>query len=210
MSSNISTTDQLPILSLEQLLNDLNQLNSSGEPVYEPYVPESVQPPPIHQQVKKRTIKKDIIAPSIVLNNINHSQDQGWTQKPTNDAPVITWVDQDEGYQYTVQNASNRGECLVKIQLYEGGALKHMSGIYMDRQTDMHNTLTGLLTQMENLWVDRGTGTPKTDGLIRTKMPLAKWRTLNAPSPDVKRKRVTAAPRRNRSKTSAPTPYTRR
>lgn len=113
---------------------------------------------------------------NIITAPVSDTSFAGWTVKPTNDAPIVTWTNLDSGFQYTVQNPDNCGQCLTKIQVYENGMLTHVSGVYLNRKTEAYNTLQNLLATLENLWVNRQTGSPKIDNLTCTKTPIAAWR----------------------------------
>lgn len=99
-----------------------------------------------------------------------------WTVKPINDAATIAWTDCEAGYQRTVQNPNNCGTTLLKIQLFENGVAKHVSAVYVEPGTKVYNSMTNLVTNLEDMWVDRETGMPKVEGIVRTSMPLAAWR----------------------------------
>lgn len=120
-----------------------------------------------------------------------------WILKHANDSPSISWCE--NGCQYSVQNPQNRGKYLVKLQLYEYGLSKHVSGVYVgDEDAEILNKLIPLVQTIENLWVDRQTGTARVEGLIQTITPLAAWRLNNA----VTTTEVTQVPQQSKRKRS--------
>jgi hypothetical protein len=42
--------------------------------------------------------------------------------------------------------------------------------------TEVYNALEKLLSQVENMWVERKTGRAKLNNIVRSRMPLAAWR----------------------------------
>lgn len=152
-----------------------------------------------HKTKKREYKKKKKTAPTPTNIESAIGQQNGWIVKQVNDAPVISWTDFTHGFQYNVQNLRNRGKYLLKLQLFEGGSMKHSSGIYIDQESsrDVFNSVIHLISLLENLWIDRQTGVPKCDDVIRSMMPLAAWRqgtySYEQPSVPTKRKKAAAA-----------------
>lgn len=125
---------------------------------------------------RKRSPKKKV---SVATNTEPEVYKQsGWLIKQMNDAPVISWSDFDSGFQFNVQNPHNRGKYLLKLQLFENNVMKHISGIYINPETngEVYTALTSLISLLENLWVDRQTGASKVNNVMRSMVPLADWR----------------------------------
>ena len=94
----------------------------------------------------------------------------GWTLKPSIDSPIVCWTE--EGYHYAVQNPTNSGKYLLKLQLYNAEESKvttpiHHSGVYLREDIDARliAEVKELTRKIENLWVNRRTGVPKVTGL---------------------------------------------
>lgn len=183
---NISETDLQQVD--ESILAMMLELQAMGD--------NAVYPPPTQQQVSSIPTKKKGSKPATITNDTANA----WEMKPPNDAPAVSWTD--SNFQYAIWNPANYGSLLVKIQVYKNDRLTHSSGIYMNETGKMYETLRELTTQLENEWVDRNTGVPKFDGLIRTAMPLSTWRqhnTVVSTNEGVKRKRSAVTSKRSRN-----------
>jgi len=98
-----------------------------------------------------------------------------WQVKLAHDSSYVHWTD--DAYQYTVQNPANHGEYLLKIQLYKHNLPIKSCGLFIDEDdAGIYKSTLAILDLIENLWIERKTNTPKEDGLLLTKMPLAAWR----------------------------------
>jgi hypothetical protein len=103
---------------------------------------------------------------------------EGWCVKkdPPADSPTASWSD---GWvQYTVKNPANHGNILLKMQVFEGGRPTHSCGVYLDeaRDDEICIGLFDLLHRIEDMWVDRHTGVPRTSAVTSSATPLPSWR----------------------------------
>lgn len=52
----------------------------------------------------------------------------------------------------------------------------HVSGVYLDKNTEEYDVLVKFLINLENMWVDHKTGEPKVNNLTQFMTPLSAWR----------------------------------
>jgi len=171
--------------SIRMLIEELRAMENNGDVVNDNavYVPieniEQSQQTDTTVQEQGRNRKKSNSRKKTsndVTEVANNEKIGGWTVRPANDAPVVSWVDNE--FQYTVRNPDNYGNVLLKVNAYNNGVLIHSCGLYLndDKEDEIYTTLKSLLTQLENMWVDRNTGTPKIDGITQYITRLSKWR----------------------------------
>lgn len=115
----------------------------------------------------------------------------GWVPKPATDCPIVSWVDR--GNVFAVQNPANIGRSLLKMQLYDGSEMVYMCGLFLDNNSDAYASVGELIDKLENLWIDKSTGVPKTNGLTQTVTPSLKDSTTSA-----KQKKRPSVARKNR------------
>ena len=97
-----------------------------------------------------------------------HEAIPGWVPKPSNSSPVVSWTEGDNVY--TVQNPNNTGGILLRMELYNGVDRVYSCGLFIDKKGDIHKRTQDLIEKIENLWIDKTTGVPKTEGLTQTVM----------------------------------------
>lgn len=100
-----------------------------------------------------------------------HEVKPGWVPKPSDNCPIVSWVDGDN--MYAVQNPYNTGELLLKMELYNGSDLQYMCGLFMKKGDDIHKSTEELIEKVENLWIDKTSGVPLINGLTQTVMQRA-------------------------------------
>ena len=121
-----------------------------------------------NQQLQKKK-KKNGKAPTAPPSS-SPTPASGWILKPSEDSPVICWID--KGYRYAVQNPSNQGKTLLKMEIYDAMSSLtsplHRSGVFLDKTDFSYSLALSLAYELENTWVDRSTGLPKVAGITQT------------------------------------------
>jgi hypothetical protein len=90
----------------------------------------------------------------------------GWVPKPADDCPIVSWMEGEDTF--AVQNPGNNGQLLLKMELYDSTDMVFMCGLFLDKDSEMFKGVKQLVDKLENMWIDKSTGVPKTNGLTQT------------------------------------------
>ena len=150
MDANTSVDEFLQ--SFIQEINALNALEDNATNI--PMEPTNLLTEPTNEKKRKRASAKPMI------------EKPGWVPKPTDDSPIVSWME--DGKLFAVQNPTNKGPLLLKMELYDGIDMVNRCGLYLDKDSEMHQNVKYLFDKLENMWIDKRSGVPKIDGLSQT------------------------------------------
>lgn len=108
----------------------------------------------------------------------------GWVPKPSDDCPIVSWLEGENTF--AVQNPGNNGQLLLKMELYDSADMMFMCGLFLDKDSEMLNSVKQLVDKLENMWIDKSTGVPKMNGLTQT---VTQRSTLSKPKKRAPRKK---------------------
>lgn len=106
-----------------------------------------------------------------------HIPSAGWRMRPSSMSSYITWADPE--YVYTVRSPDNRGDFIVKTEIYATSQVRdlpaqewwkyplHRSRVELSANSTDLEHLRQWTNHLENLWVDKHTGVPKKSGVAQ-------------------------------------------
>lgn len=168
--------------SIRALMTELQAMEDTNAEMYSPLClmdPFEHTPPPPPPPMKKKRSKKNDLNTQCTTTTSQNNSNNGWEMRQANDAPFIKWTD--AGFEYTVQNPTNCGNLLLKIQMFNHGRPINSCGLYLNSNEDKKicNKLKELINLLENMWVDRNSGVSKVDCTIQSAVPLSSWRVIS-------------------------------
>lgn len=113
--------------------------------------------PTTSSKKRKRTTMKQ---------KLENNMKPGWVPKPPDDCPVVSWTENKNIF--TVQNPANNGQLLLKMELYNMDDMLFRCGLFLSKNSEVHNNVLHLVDKVENMWIDKPTGIPKINGLTQT------------------------------------------
>lgn len=166
---------------IKSFIDEIEAMNNNADTPAMPTSPSTVTAP----AVRKRRNRSSTIAVE--------TKKPGWVPKPTDDCPIVSWLE--DGNTFAVQNPGNNGQILLKMELYDSSEMVYMCGLFLDKDSEMHENVKQLVDKVENMWIDKSTGVPKITGLTQT----VTQRNVDSPSKPKKRatRKKRAAPSNN-------------